>query len=428
MQRTTGAGKQTVGFSKDGTPMATPGVPQITPDGGATPKVTNTGSVTNPSGNPVGVTGTARPVAVEVGKAIAKAAFKLVGVLAAGGAIYDLVKELGAIMSRNPTTGAVEVNRTWFYGDSGKEYDHPSLTGSQGVMPSTWGGAERSCKLYADAVVSYSGAGNRAVYISTTQPGGPGTALFCTTDWYRPDNSFIQRYVDGLPVRSCTTCGPNVTEAWSQAQLESAIASKSGWPSNSDIGRAMVQAADVNGERIPLPAPTVTGPATTPGTTKTTTSTNPDGSTRTQTATTVHNHTYAGDTITTNNVTTINITNNGTLGSNTTEQATETTPSADEKKTECERQPGTLGCVKELDVPAGTVAKETKTLTYVEESVFGAGACPTDVMANVGTLGQTIKVWDWQKTCSLAVPLRALVISLATFAAFLIVMPGKVET
>jgi hypothetical protein len=96
-------------------------------------------------------------------------------------------------------------------------------------------------------------------------------------------------------------------------------------------------------------------------------------------------------------------------------------------KDPCKGFASRLGCA-DLDTPSGDIPKSSKTISYQEESVFGAGSCPANLTANIATLGHAVTVWDWQKTCALALPLRALVLALATFAALLIVMPGKVET
>lgn len=97
------------------------------------------------------------------------------------------------------------------------------------------------------------------------------------------------------------------------------------------------------------------------------------------------------------------------------------------EKSECEQYPNRVGCA-ELDVPTGEIPKITKSVSYREETLFGSGSCPADLSANIGTLHQTVKIWDWQKTCEMALPLRALVLSLATFAALLIIMPGGAKS
>ncbi|MNV69783.1 hypothetical protein D3C71_1627090 [compost metagenome] len=83
-----------------------------------------------------------------------------------------------------------------------------------------------------------------------------------------------------------------------------------------------------------------------------------------------------------------------------------------------------MGCA-DLDTPTGEIPRETKTITYAEESVFGGGSCPSDKQWSSGTTGHSYKLVDWTTLCGFALPARALVILLAIFAAFLIVMPGK---
>ena len=92
-------------------------------------------------------------------------------------------------------------------------------------------------------------------------------------------------------------------------------------------------------------------------------------------------------------------------------------------RTECEEFPDRLSCAQ-LDTPTGEIPKSTVAVSYSEQTLFGAGSCPADLSVNIGLMHRTVKVWDWQKTCELALPLRALIISLASFAALFIVMPG----
>lgn len=91
----------------------------------------------------------------------------------------------------------------------------------------------------------------------------------------------------------------------------------------------------------------------------------------------------------------------------------------------CEKYPEILACAKpDLDTPEGEIPKSEKTITYEEENLFGEGSCPSDLMYTMSN-GQSLKVWDWQYACQKALPLRFVIISLATFGAFLIVMPGS---
>lgn len=106
---------------------------------------------------------------------------------------------------------------------------------------------------------------------------------------------------------------------------------------------------------------------------------------------------------------------------------TDSTDKPKDSRSECEKSPKSAGCA-ELDTPEGEIPRSSRTVTYQAEDVFGGGSCPANLTANVGLLRKSVTVWDWQKTCELALPLRALILALASFAAFLIVMPGKVDT
>ena len=185
---------------------------------------------------------------------------------------------------------------------------------------------------------------------------------------------------------------------------------------------------------------TVTGPASLPTVTETKKTTRtvvgPDGISRevteTETKTTARPVTYGPDgvKITPQETTTTKTDTKNPDGSVTSTTDTKTTETDTDKPAEdesdlCAKYPDILACAKpELDTPDGELPKETKTITYQEENLFGGGSCPANSVVTLGTNHQTVTVWDWQKTCEMALPLRAIVISLATFAAFLIVMPG----
>ncbi len=196
------------------------------------------------------------------------------------------------------------------------------------------------------------------------------------------------------------------------------------------------------GGDINLPSvPTVTGPNAITGPQSQTT--NPDGSRTVQQTTS--NFTRSGNTVTnTSNVTTTTIYNidNSVRSSNTHTQTPNTsvgpaqpgqggtapTATPPETPTQCDKYPQSLGCA-ELDTPTAEIPKTTETITFTEESVFGSGSCPSDKMYSSVTMGRSVKVVDWAQTCQYANPLGALIIALATFAAFLIVLPGaKVDT
>ena len=110
---------------------------------------------------------------------------------------------------------------------------------------------------------------------------------------------------------------------------------------------------------------------------------------------------------------------------------TETDPKpTDEELGLCDQYPDILACAKpELDVPEGEIPRDTQTITYSPETPFGGGACPANAIFNSTLTGRSYTAWDWQQTCSYTASyVRPIVLLLSTFAAFLILMPGKVET
>lgn len=176
------------------------------------------------------------------------------------------------------------------------------------------------------------------------------------------------------------------------------------------------------GVKLDVNTPTVTGPSTVAG--PSTTSTAADGKVTTTNIT--YKPTY-NDNRVTNNIETKVTTFNPATNETTVEQTkVEEAPEPEEQADQCEKNPDRIGCA-ELDSPEGEIPRDQVEVNYEAQNLFGDGACPADLSASIGTLGKTMKVWDWQKTCSMALPLRAMVIALATFAAALIVFPSKVE-
>lgn len=161
-----------------------------------------------------------------------------------------------------------------------------------------------------------------------------------------------------------------------------------------------------------------------------TSTTNPDGSVTTKQSSTPM--TYSGSKVTAGNTTTTEVTKNpdGTTRSTTstvTEAGTEGDKPKEETPTQCDKYPETLGCA-ELDTPTAEIPKENKTVTFQAEDVLGGGACPANVTASFSTLGgQSATIVDWQTFCGMALPLRGLVIALASIMAFFIIMPGGVR-
>lgn len=92
------------------------------------------------------------------------------------------------------------------------------------------------------------------------------------------------------------------------------------------------------------------------------------------------------------------------------------------QESECEKNPDAAGCA-ELDTPpTDGIPTSTVGVTFTAETPFaGEGSCPANATMASGLLGQTVTVWDWSVACSYAPALRALIMALASFAAFLIV-------
>lgn len=149
--------------------------------------------------------------------------------------------------------------------------------------------------------------------------------------------------------------------------------------------------------------------------------------TKTTTTTETHKLTYQGDKVSYTTVTTniTNITNNVTGDTtNITGPTTETDNDAPEQddRSECEKSPDSLNCA-DLDEPDGEIPKATASVEYRDENPFGSGGCPASKYTNVG--GQSVKVWDWEQTCSyITGPVYWVTLTLGAFAATMIVAGG----
>lgn len=400
VKQATGAGKQTVGFARDGTPLAAPGVPSAAPDGGSGIKVNGSGEITNPSGNRVPVAGTGRVPNASIAGAVGRALGKILTPIAIGTALYELSEELGYLLDRN-ADGSLKITTTYGNYQATCEIGG-TFTGAISFLGETCAAKKQEnnrANGKPSCVVTYAGE----TVVSPTVSNLNFTAVSCF------NSSGVQ----------ATKIGTATRDAQLQELLDS-IAQKSGWPTSSAVARAAVEAANATGEKLPVEAPkTVTGPATSPGTTKTETSANPDGSTKTITTTTTHHHTYAGDVITTTNNTTINITNNGTQGNDTTEEKVEEPV---EEKNPCEVNPDTLGCTELGEIPKDEIPKTTKNVTYTEEDVgLGSGACPPGVNLGPG------RVLSFGPICEKLLLARPMILAMAAFTALLIVMGVRSE-
>lgn len=132
----------------------------------------------------------------------------------------------------------------------------------------------------------------------------------------------------------------------------------------------VVKEAVTRGVPVPAGPVSLTGPASKPSGTVTTTTSSPSsgGSPSTTTTNVTNNYNYAGDTITrTQNVTTIN--NDGS-----TTTTTNTTPP--DQRSECDKNPDTIGCTKFGDLPTNSPTWQSKTVTWASEDLGVGGSCP----------------------------------------------------
>jgi len=372
-----------------GAPVASGATASIVTDGGL-PLVTRTGSVVNPSGNPIAITAASR-VPGAAASVLIKKALPLIPILGTGVALYDLANELGYGLSGSGVDlGVSKISNIAPLCGNPPANTFPSTTSG------CYGNYAGGLHFIVTRISYYSGSCN--VY-ATCSNGA---------------------YVDTL-IKSYSATGVTDPSTPSSLQaLTDAIAAKSGWPSSSKVTQALIDAQATTGDQIETQTPTVTGPASTPGTTKTTS--NPDGTTTTQTTT--HNHTYQGSNISTSSVTVTNNYNPATNVTNTT-TTTETPAPKEDQLTDCDKFPESNGCREdEFDTPEGEIPKEDFNVSFTELNLgLGSGSCPSDSVVTIG--GQSMKVWDWADTCSKVQSyVKPLLLSIATVSALLIIFVG----
>lgn len=300
----TGVGKQTVNFGSGGQVVVGQGVPQISTSGGPV-NVDRSIPLRNNSGGVI--TANAR-VSIPPGvlAKILQAGAKYSTLLAVGAALYDVFTSDLGLAVENGKILSVPAPPGGYYDNQ----EYSTNTGAGPWYPDWATPCAQAKPSYALAVVEgwpqYSNL-YHCQYTVPSPPYAPGTIH--SVQIYR------RTQVSPPP--------PIVGQEVTDQQLADLIAQKSGWPASSRVAQAV---ADVTA-REPAPSfpatPTVTGPATSPGETKT--KANPDGSTTT--TTTTHNHTYSGPTV---NTTTTTVTSTCNGGSCNTTTETET-PKLDEQ-------------------------------------------------------------------------------------------------
>lgn len=325
--------------------------------------------------------------------------------------VYKWITDAGA--RRNPDTGALE------HADSSSCTQAPCYTFSTPIAGATfWPTAQQACVQFAQLQNAQGGY----YWWGNPQALGSVPANFqCTFDRNaaNADHTGGQGGIDHPMVGMTTQDAPPSAGGWvpytTNDQFLQALRNTA--PDGRVAGEILGQ-----GGTITMPNPVVTGPTTING--PTTVTVNNDGS-RT-TTTTVNNYTTNNNSVVnTGQTSTKTVTNaDGTTRS---VDSTTTTPTDSEDakpKDPCAANPDRVGC-QDIDVPEGKIPRENKTITFTPEDSFGGGSCPADRYWSSSLMPGTYKVVDWSTFCANAVAVRALVLLLATFAAFLIVMPGK---
>ena len=93
------------------------------------------------------------------------------------------------------------------------------------------------------------------------------------------------------------------------------------------------------------------------------------------------------------------------------------------EKDDCLVNPLRIGCAY-IDVPEGNIPKVNKDVSYIAETMFGAGACPADLAISQSLTGRPIAL-SYKPTCNaLSTYVKPIVIAIALFMAYLIILPG----
>ena len=91
--------------------------------------------------------------------------------------------------------------------------------------------------------------------------------------------------------------------------------------------------------------------------------------------------------------------------------------------TDCEKYPGSVGCMPVGDVPAQeTVPSQTRNLELQRGPVFAGGGCPANVHSSIA--GRSLLLVNMAQACNwIDFYMRPLVLLLATISAVFIVVP-----
>ena len=257
-------------------------------------EVSRNTTLPNPVGAPVPATARGRlpapAVAAAVGR-VATAALKTLTPIGIGVALYDLAIELGHSARRSPD-GTLEITKS-VRTPSGS-FDSATIANC-----AAWGGPDGTKPGVACVEAD-----------SSAYMGYPSVGLYKSPNFNTPWSArYVETYTNEIkviPIKDFTDL----------------IAAKSGWPAASKINDVVLQDPSPD-QQVPVDI-VASGPASSPGPVSTTNNTTNNTTSK---STTTYNHTYQGDTITTN-VSTVNITTNNSTGAVTNNETTTATPPA----------------------------------------------------------------------------------------------------
>jgi len=363
---------------------------------------------TNPSGNAVALKYTATAPAAAVGAALGKFAVKASGVVAVlgfGVALYDLGKELGYIFDNS--TGELVVNKSVPSACSVAPCYESKLTPTTGPY-SVWFPQSQLAAKCEEYRISRNDGG-----INYSRVIGTAPALTCQHYVYGSWQSAGNGYRSSAPLPDTST--PSTLQDFTDT-----ASAKTNWPANSNITRTLEQAQkdyDIFLEYNPV---TVSGPASTPGKTSTTTS----STGTTTTSTTTHNHSYDGANVTTSNVTVTNVTNNA--GDTTTTTTTETPVKEEPTPDQCEKNPDSIGC-SEFGTPEPQQLTQKSIAVQLTPVAFASSAtCPANVSASFTVMGRSFSPsFSYASICAAATDyIRPVMLLLALAASAFIFVGG----
>lgn len=339
-------------------------------------------------------------------KAVGRVFASVSGPIGVGFAIFDLAKEIGFTLGSNST------------GINSVTFSDPSICTTAPCVQYQFR-TSAPASTFSQACQNGLGQGQSTGYGYMVYTRVIASASYgCNMESTNANGSFDLGWQTLASIESAPAASNEV--ASTRADFEAAVAAKSGWPAASAISRVVADAIK-SGEVIETEPATVTGPAT--STPKVTTVQKPDGTT--EKTSTTNNYSYAGNNV---SVTTVSNVENYNPTTNVTTNQISTTSSAGEapQPSACETNPKSIGC-SDIDVPEGVIPKVSKDVTYSAETMFSGGSCPADVSIAQHLTGRAV-VLSYTPTCNaLANYVKPIIIAIALFMAYLIILPGRTE-